>query len=124
MAYNEGRSLFLLFFTLYTFSFFEANMLNEAMYQRNLIKALQLLFPGCFILKNDPIRNQGIPDILVLFRDRWAMLELKRTTTSRLQPNQLHYIRMFNEMSFAAFICPENEQEVLDDLQYTFSLRR
>lgn len=98
-------------------------MSNEAAYQRKLIKKLQVIFPGCFVLKNDPTENQGIPDILILFGDRWAMLEIKLNNSSRLQPNQRHYVNLFNEMSYAAFINPDIETEVLNDLQNAFGSR-
>lgn len=94
--------------------------MNEGVYQNKLIKKLQIIFPGCFILKNDPGTNQGIPDILILFGKRWAMLEVKISPRSRIQPNQRHYVDLFDEMSFCAFINPDNELEVLNDLQQSF----
>lgn len=92
-------------------------MLSEAKYQADLIKRLRDIFPGCFIMTNDPAQSQGVPDILVLYGDRWAMLEVKRSYSAPRQPNQDYYVTMFGEMSFAAFIFPENEEEVLNDLQ-------
>lgn len=98
--------------------------MKESVYQAKVIKELRLRFPGCFILKNDSSYIQGVPDLIVLFEDRWAMLEVKPSGSSRSQPNQQHYISMLSEMSFAAFIYPENEEEVFDALQHTFGLRR
>jgi hypothetical protein len=92
-------------------------MTNEKEYQHELIKKLRIIFPGCFILQNDPSEFQGIPDLLILFGDRWSMLEVKKSPRARIGPNQQHYVDLFNEMSFAAFICPENEVEVLNELQ-------
>jgi hypothetical protein len=92
----------------------------ESAYQAKLIKKLRALFPGCVILKNDSSYLQGIPDIIILFRDRWAVLEVKRSRTEPYQPNQEYYILMLNEMSFAARIDPSNEQDVLDALQHAF----
>lgn len=99
-------------------------MRRETAYQAELIGRLYNMFPDCFILRNDPSENQGIPDILILFRDRWAMLEVKRSATARERPNQDYYVDMFNNMSFAAFIHPQNEEQVLDDLQSTFGAYR
>ena len=82
------------------------------------------MFLGCVILKNDADYLQGIPDILILYRDTWAMLEVKRSPTEKVQPNQEWYIEELNEMSFAAFIYPENEGDVLDALQQTFGTKR
>lgn len=98
--------------------------MNEAQYQRKLIDKLRLLFPNCIILKNDPTYLQGIPDILILYQDRWAMLEVKFDVDSRRQPNQEYYVALLDEMSFASFINPYNEGTVLYDLQCAFGVIR
>jgi len=95
----------------------------ERDYQAGLIKRLGTRFPGCFILKNDSSYLQGVPDLLVLYQDKWAMLEVKRkrpTKDSDWEPNQQYRIYELDCMSFAACIYPENEQEVMDDLQRAF----
>lgn len=89
----------------------------ETAYQAKLIRKIELMFPGCIILKNDPTEVQGIPDLLILFIGTWAMLEVKLSEESPVQPNQEYYVDLFDGMSFAAFIYPENERQVLDDLQ-------
>jgi len=48
------------------------------------------------------------------------MLEVKASETSPEQPNQGYYVEKMNRMSFAAFIFPENEEEVLTALQAAF----
>lgn len=98
--------------------------MQERTYQALLKKELRRRFPGCFILKNDSAALQGIPDLLVLYRDHWAMLEVKVSANAPEQPNQGHYIEKFDAMSFGAFIYPENEKEVLDDLQRAFEVKR
>jgi len=92
----------------------------ENAYQAKLIKKIQTIFPDCFIAKNDPSRHQGIPDLLILFGSSWAMLEVKRSKEDSVQPNQIHMVNLFNQMSFASFIYPENEEEVLYQLQTFF----
>lgn len=92
--------------------------MRETVYQSRLILKLRAMFEGCIILRNDPSYIQGIPDIVILFGDRWAALEVKPSETAILRPNQAHYIEMMDEMSFAALIFPENEDEVLHDLQH------
>ena len=82
------------------------------------------MFPGCVILKNDAGYMQGIPDLLILFENKWAMLEVKASERSREQPNQNYFVELLDSMSFAAFIYPENEDEVLYALQQTFRPRR
>ena len=96
----------------------------ERDYQAKLIKKLRRLFHGCFILKNDTDYLQGVPDLLVLYKNMWAMLEVKPHVNADQEPNQGYYIDQLDQMSFAAFIYPENEKEVLDDLQQAFKSGR
>ena len=92
----------------------------ENKFQGQLIKDLKERFPGCLVLKNDPNYIQGFPDLTVLYKDKWALLEAKRERRASHRPNQDYYIREANNMSFARFICPENKEEVLNELQQTF----
>ena len=96
------------------------NLMLESKFQSNLIKKLKKMFPGCIVVKNDPGYLQGIPDLTVFYRDRWATLEVKKSANARHQPNQDYYVEKMNSMSFSAFIYPENEGEVLNALQNTF----
>lgn len=91
--------------------------MRERAYQNHIIKRLGHLFPGSLVLKNDPAYIQGIPDLSLFWEDRWAMLEVKADSRSAFQPNQQWYLKRLNEMSFAAVVHPENEEEVLDALQ-------
>ena len=92
----------------------------ESKFQANLIKKIKSLYPGCIVMKNDSSYIQGIPDLLVLYKDKWASLECKKTAKARHQPNQDYYVGQMNEMSFSRFISPENKEEVLRELQSTF----
>lgn len=92
----------------------------ESSYQQHLIRELKTLFPGCIVLKNDSTYLQGFPDLTIFFRDRWAVLEVKASEKVKVQPNQVYYVELLDAMSFAAFIYPENEEEVLYALQQTF----
>ena len=92
----------------------------ERDFQSKLIKRLKDEFEGCVVLKNDSSYIQGIPDLLVLFNDKWAMLECKRSSSASHRPNQEYYVDLLDKMSFSRFICPENEEEVLHDLEQAF----
>ena len=94
--------------------------MRENKFQSDLIKELKSLFPGCIVMKNDSSYIQGIPDLLVLYKDKWGSLECKRSSKAKKQPNQEYYVDRMNEMSFASFICPENKEEVLRELHKSF----
>ena len=91
----------------------------ESGFQDRLINKLKDLFPGCMVFKMDQI--QGIPDLLVLYKNKWASLECKRSAGAKRQPNQEYYVGKMNEMSFSRFVSPENKEEVLDELQQVFA---
>ncbi len=96
-------------------------MTRENRFQAKLIQKIKDRLPECIVLKNDANYIQGIPDITVLGNNhRWAMLECKRESEAHKQPNQEYYIEKANNMAFARFVSPENEEEVLRDLQQAF----
>ncbi len=99
-------------------------MARESKFQAELILDLRDLYPGCIILKNDATHIQGIPDLLILYKDKWAALECKRSLFERYRPNQEYYLDVMDDMSFASMICPENREAVLYELQQSFSARR
>lgn len=92
----------------------------ERDFQAGLIKDLKMMFPGCIVMKNDSSYIQGIPDLLILYKDKWASLEVKQSSRAKKRPNQEYYVEQMNEMSFSRFICPENKEEILDELFETF----
>lgn len=89
----------------------------EGDFQDKLIKELERRLPGCIVLKNDSSYRQGIPDLIVLYKDRYAMLEAKASANSQKQPNQDWYVGYFGEWVYSAFVYPENREEVLDAVQ-------
>jgi hypothetical protein len=100
------------------------SVMAERNYQPKVIKRLREEFDGCLILKNDASYTQGVPDLIILYGDRWAMLEVKDSARAKVQPNQDFYVSELNHMSFAAFIYPENEDEVFFDLHLALDVKR
>jgi hypothetical protein len=93
----------------------------ERDYQKKLVKKLQDIFPGCIVLKNDAQLKQGIPDLLVLYNDKWVALEVKKSETASHRPNQDLKVQKMNEMSYAAFIYPENEEKIFSEMKEVFA---
>lgn len=96
----------------------------ENKFKTRLIHKIEDLLPGCIIFHLDPNEIQGAPDLLILYEKRWGVLEGKKSRGASHRPNQDYYVERMNEMSFAAFIYPENEEEVLDELQRALRPRR
>lgn len=92
----------------------------ENRFKTKLIKEIEDMLPGCMVLHLDPNEIQGIPDLLILFEDKWAVLEGKKTERASHRPNQDYYVQLMNEMSYASFIYPKNKDEVLDELYLHF----
>lgn len=91
--------------------------MTEAEYQAKLVRKLNRRFPGCLILRGDAFRDQGILDLFILYNERWASLEVKASRSAPTRPNQDYFVDRLGKMSFAAYIYPEDEKEVLDALE-------
>ena len=92
----------------------------EREFQKILIKELKQIFKGCLVMKLDAKYIQGIPDLLILYKNKWATLECKKSGIAKHQPNQEYYVELMNKMSFSRFIYPANKEEVLDELRKSF----
>lgn len=92
----------------------------ERNFQSGLIQDLKRMFPGCIVMKNDSSYIQGIPDLLILYKNKWASLEVKKDSRAKRQPNQEYYVGQMNEMSFSRFIYPENKEKILNELSEAF----
>ena len=93
----------------------------ERDFQASLIKEIKSRFQDCIVMKNDSAYIQGIPDLLILHKNTWASLEVKKSEKANKQPNQEYYVNRMNDMSFSRFIYPENKDEVLDELNQAFN---
>ena len=94
--------------------------MKESKFQHELINDIKTRFPGAMVLKTDPRYIQGIPDLVIFWKNRWAALECKNTQTANKRPNQDFYVNLMDDMSFASFVYPENKEEVLDEMERSF----
>lgn len=92
----------------------------ENKFQSDLKKEIKARYPDCIVTKLDSSDIQGIPDLLILYQDKWATLECKKDSKSKTQPNQPYYVDKMNKMSFSKFIYPDNKEEVLSELDHIF----
>lgn len=113
---RRHRSLFLSFFFLWRFAMLE----NK--FKTKLIKEIKTRFPGSFVFHLDPTELQGAPDLLILYKNKWAALEGKKSRNASVRPNQEYYVDRLNKMSYAKIIFPENAKEVLDDMERSFEI--
>ena len=96
-------------------------MKKENEFQAKLKKELKEKYDGCIVTKLDSGDIQGIPDLLILHRNKWATLENKRSEKAVKQPNQEYYVNKMNDMSFSRFIHPGNKDKVLKELDEFFN---
>jgi len=92
----------------------------ESKFQSDLKKELRDMFPGCIVTKMDSSDIQGIPDLLILYKQHWATLECKKSEKAKKQPNQEYYVDTMDAMSYSSFIYPENKETVLSELREKF----
>lgn len=125
MPFYEERGKKAIFDSSFSFTFDicrkELAVMRESDFQAKLIKELKRMFPGCIVTKNESY-IQGFPDLTIYYGNKWATLECKRSKGAARQPNQEYYVGLMDEMSFSRFICPENKEEVLHDLQRAFEV--
>jgi hypothetical protein len=98
--------------------------LLESDFKTKLIKEIEKLFPGSIVVHLDPTEIQGIPDLLILYKNMWAALEGKKSKNASKRCNQDYYVDLMNKMSYASFIYPENKEAVLNELQQAFKSNR
>lgn len=92
-------------------------------FKTRFIKRIKRECPFAVVLLTDPGYLQGVPDILVLVEDYWFCFEVKAAKGSRRQPNQTWWVDKLDDMSFARFVYPENEEEVILGFQRALESR-
>ena len=102
--------------------------MSESMFQAKLIREIKKRFPEAIVLKNDPKYIDGFPDLTVLYFATYFILEVKKSRDAylkslRKQKNQKYYIDKLAKMAHAAFVYPENKEEVLHAMEEAFGAR-
>lgn len=92
----------------------------ESEFQKKIKKEIKERFPDSIIYKTDSQQYQGSPDLLILNKDKWAALEVKKSSKAPHRPNQDYRVKQMNDMSFASFIFPENKEDVFNALERLF----
>ena len=92
----------------------------ESKFQKAFIDKVKERYPGSIALKNDSSYIQGFPDWTILYKDKWVVLETKRSKNAKKQPNQEYYVNQLDGMSLSRFVYPENKEEVMNDIRKTF----
>lgn len=94
----------------------------ESDFQSKLKEEIKERFPGAIVLKNDPGLNVGFPDLTVLYKDKWACLECKKSKDAHRGYSQIRKVEALNKMSYASVIYPENKEEVLNEMEQAFGV--
>lgn len=97
----------------------------ENEYQEGLVRRLRSRHPDAIVIAGMDTLRQGFPDLGLWWPNAfWAWLEVKASAAAPKRPNQDYYVEFANNAHFGAFIYPENEDEVLDDLQQAYQSYR
>lgn len=88
----------------------------ESKFQADLKKEIELRLDGSMVLVKPGMYVQGFPDLLILYKNQWAALECKKSMHERYEPNQEWYLETLDRMGIAYMICPENREEILDEI--------
>jgi len=98
--------------------------MTETTFKKKFLDRVKDRFPGCEILRGNASTQQGMVDHIILYGPHWAGLEFKKSRSAKEQPNQDHFVKRLDDMSFGAFVYPENEEEVFDALEQAFTASR
>ena len=97
----------------------------EGKFKEKLIKDIEKELPGCIVTKLEADTSNGIPDIIILHKGKWATLEAKKdisevTKARRNKLAQDYYVAEMNKMSFSRYVYPQNKAEVINELKVHF----
>ena len=76
----------------------------ENKFKTKLVKEIKQRFVGSEVFHLNPVERQGAPDLLILYRNRWASLEGKQDEKSSHRPNQNYYVDKYNSTSLMSLV--------------------
>ena len=98
-------------------------MKSESTFRTGFIKKLKKLSPDIYVEYADPKKINGIPDLIIFCREKYARIETKKSTNASKRLHQEYYINLFKSQGvYATFLSPENEEEVLNELRRYFKI--
>lgn len=97
-------------------------MKKETDFKNELYKKIRTRYPGSEVVPNDANYLQGFPDATVyLPNGKYFLLEGKIKKDASRQPNQEYYVNESPLSSNAMFVYPENEEEVLLEIERRYN---
>lgn len=93
----------------------------ESQFRKEFLERLKArLYPVQIDVISTKPHNRSIPDDFIIGPRFWAALEYKKSANAPHRPNQDYHIERLNEIGYAAFVYPENGEEIIDDLERLF----
>lgn len=97
--------------------------MSEATFRTKFLKDVKDLSPDIIIEFADPQRRNGIPDVIIFYKKKFARIETKKSKNASKRLHQQYYIDYFNNQGiYAAFLTPENKEEVFNALRRYFKI--
>ena len=76
-----------------------------------------------FVEFADAGKVNGIPDLIIFYKKKYARIETKREQDAAKRLHQEYYINMFKKQGiYAEFLMPENEEEIINGLRRYFKI--
>jgi hypothetical protein len=95
---------------------------KESKFEQDFCRRLRNVDKDVIVVKLTGI--SGIPDRIVLYHDKFVLLEFKRSKNASHRPLQDWYIDHFDGWGLARFVYPENGEEVFSEVLDWFGLSR
>lgn len=97
--------------------------MRESEFRTKFLHDFKKLSPDIIIEFANANRRNGIPDVIIFYKKKHARLETKKSKDASKRQLQEYYIEYFNKQGiYAAFLMPENKEEVFNELRRYFKV--